>query len=426
MRSTASTTTRTEVLGLLGHLVPARVVGRLELLDGDVAERRPGRTRRCPSSTVTSSPSRSASGRRRLPRPAHRAAPDRVDLLVGEPLGQRGAPGACPSVGERRIGGTLDGPLVDAHRERVADEQQLHGSSVLACAAVADLFVAEHPGPPGAPRVVLVHGSLDRSTAFLRVARELARPHGAPLRPARLRQVAGRRAAPRRSTTRWTTSRRWWATSRRSSSATASAAWWRSRSPSRHPELAPAVVAYEAPMPWLPSWPSNTAGGVGAGRVRRRGRRGRALHAPHRRRRPVGGAAAAHQGAAPRRRARPGRRAPLAAPAAPARPTTSPTFPVPVVAGHGGESRPHHQEAARTLADRGAARRAGGDRRRVARRPPQPPDASSPTSSGARRRWRDRRRQLEVGIAERHRRRPGRRSGTRTCSAHALSGARFT
>ena len=38
---------------------------------------------------------------------------------------------------------------------------------------MADLFVAEHRGAVGAPRVVLVHGSLDRSSAFLRSTRLL-------------------------------------------------------------------------------------------------------------------------------------------------------------------------------------------------------------------------------------------------------------
>ena len=224
---------------------------------------------------------------------------------------------AGPSVGERRIGRTLDRPLVDAHRERVADEQQLHGSSVLACAAVADLFVAEQPGPPGAPRVVLVHGSLDRSTAFLRVARAL--PDLTVVRYDRrgLRQVARGRARRRRSTSRWTTWRRWSATSPPSSSATASAAWWRSPSPAA-----------------IPSWPARWSPTRRRCRGCRRGRRtprvGVALAeagddgdaAEQFMRRIVGderweALPDAHQGAAASRGSGAGRRAPLAAPAEP-------------------------------------------------------------------------------------------------------------
>ena len=143
---------------------------------------------------------------------------------------------------------------------------------------------------------------------------------------------------------------------------------------SRHPQLAPAVVAYEAPMPWLTSWPSNTAGGVALAES------GDAADAAeHFMRRIVGDdrwealpARTQGRSAAPRgprwspSSARCARRTPLR--------TTSRRFPVPVVAGHGGGSRPHHQEAARTLAPRCPAGRAGGDRRRVARRPPQPPE----------------------------------------------------
>ena len=201
---------------------------------------------------------------------------------------------AWPRSAQGRIGGTLDRPLVDAHRERVADEQQLHGSSVLACAAVADLFVAEQPGPPGARRVVFCP-RLARSQHRVRAGGPGARrPHGAPLRPARVREVAGRRARRRASTT-------------------------------QVDDLAsvvgdePAIVVGHSlggvvALTFASRHPAAGAGGRrvrgadavahvvalehrgrrGAGRVRRRGRGGGALHAPDRRRRPVGGAAAAH------------------------------------------------------------------------------------------------------------------------------------
>ena len=306
-------------------------------------------------------------------------------VLLGQPLGQRGGlgvaeVGAAPGRRDRRR------PLVDAHRQRVADEQQLHGSSVLACAAVADLFVAEQPGPPGAPRVVLVHGSLDRSTAFLRVARELRDLTRAPLRPARLRQVArggaggdlrrpggrprlggGRRARHRR---RPQPRRRGGAHVRQPPSGAGAG-----RRRLRGADAVAHVVAVEH------------RGRRGAGRVRRRGESGRALHAPHRRATTAGRSCRSAR-KAQRRAEGPALVAELRSlrPPHPA-PYDLATFPVPVVAGHGGESRPHHQEAARTLADqvpRGELVVIEGASHGAHLSHPR----SSPSSSGAR--WRSR------------------------------------
>lgn len=118
----------------------------------------------------------------------------------------------------------------------------------------------------------------------------------------------------------------------------------------RWPDLAPAVLAYEAPVPWASWWPSSTAGsaattvdgdpGDAAERFMRRmvgDERWEALpqHTRAQRR---------HEGpalVAELRSIRP----PAPAPYDPAR------LAMPVVAADGSRSRPHHQEAARALAD---------------------------------------------------------------------------
>ena len=212
-----------------------------------------------------------------------------------------------------------------------------------------DLFVVEEPGPPGAPRVVLVHGSLDRSTAFLRVARALRdltvirfdrRGYGRSLdvgpsssfddQVEDLASVVGREPA---------------VVAGHSLGGVIALAF-----AGRHPDRVPAVVAYEAPMPWLEWWPSNTAGGVA---MSGSGDEGDA--AEHFMRRIVGDdrwEALPPRTQAQRRAEGPALVAELRSlrPPNPA-PYDLATFPVPVVAAHGGRSRPHHQEAARMLAD---------------------------------------------------------------------------
>ena len=215
---------------------------------------------------------------------------------------------------------------------------------------MADLFVAAQPAPPGARRVVLVHGSLDRSTAFVRVARALPdlsvlrydrRGYGKSLAlgPASsfdtqvddLASVVGGEPA---------------IVVGHSLGGVVALTF-----ASRHPHLVPAVVAYEAPMPWLTSWPSNTAGGVALADSG-----GEAEAAERFMRRIVGD----DMWEALPERTKDQRRAEgpaLVSELRSLRPPHEPPYdieslPVPVVAGHGGLSRPHHQEAARTLARR--------------------------------------------------------------------------
>jgi pimeloyl-ACP methyl ester carboxylesterase len=213
---------------------------------------------------------------------------------------------------------------------------------------VADLFVAVDPGPPGAPRVVLIHGSLDRSTAFLRVARELL-----DLTVVRFdRRGYGKSLGVGASTSFDDQVHDLAAVVGEEPSIVAGHSLGGIVAltfASRHPELAPAVVAYEAPMPWLTSWPSNTAGGAAVAS----GDDGDAAEAFMRRivgderwdslpprtksqRRAEGPALVAEL-----RSLRPPHPAPYDAA----------TFPVPVVVGHGSKSRPHHMEGTRRLAD---------------------------------------------------------------------------
>ena len=126
---------------------------------------------------------------------------------------------------------------------------------------MADLFVAEHLGAAATPRIVLVHGSLDRSTAFLRAIRLLED----------------------RTVVRY--DRRGYGQSVAAGTCTdfseqvddladvvdgqPSVVFGHSLGgvvalafAERHPDLVPAVVAYEAPMAWQPWWPSASAGGV--------------------------------------------------------------------------------------------------------------------------------------------------------------------
>jgi pimeloyl-ACP methyl ester carboxylesterase len=213
---------------------------------------------------------------------------------------------------------------------------------------VADLFVAEHPGPAGAPRVVLVHGSLDRSTAFLRTVRLLEdlevvrydrRGYGRSLHagvcvtfPEQVDDlatvVAGRPTVL-------------FGHSLGGVVALAFAA--------RRPDLVPAVVAYEAPMAWQSWWPSATAGSVAmAPDV------DEAAAAERFMRRMIGDerwAGLPERTREQRRAEGPALVAELRSIRPPAPPPYDPAvLTMPVIAAHGSQSVPHHQETARVLA----------------------------------------------------------------------------
>lgn len=213
---------------------------------------------------------------------------------------------------------------------------------------MANLFVAEHPGPPGAPRAVFVHGSLDRSTAFLRAIRLLAdvdvvrydrRGYGRSVEAGTCATfteqvddlasvVAGQPSVL-------------FGHSLGGVVALAFAA--------RHPQLAPAVVAYEAPMAWQPWWPSGSAGSTAVTSS------GDDADAAERfMRRMVGDDRweSLPQRTRDQRRAEgPALVAELRSIRPPAPPPYEPAeLRVPVIAAHGSESRSHHQETARALA----------------------------------------------------------------------------
>lgn len=129
----------------------------------------------------------------------------------------------------------------------------------------ADLFVMEHPPgrppDPGAPVVVLVHGSMDRHTSFAALRRELADLHVV------------------------TYDRRGYGRSRHLPVAEslddhvddllgildgrAAVVLGHSyggcialRAGERAPDLIRALAVYESPLPWLPGWPTDTGGGM--------------------------------------------------------------------------------------------------------------------------------------------------------------------
>lgn len=210
------------------------------------------------------------------------------------------------------------------------------------------IFAVEHEGPAGAERVVLVHGSLDRSSAFLRVQRLLEdltvvrydrRGYAKSIEVGActtfddqvddLAEVVGGRPA---------------IVAGHSLGGVIALTFAQ-----RAPDLVRAVVSYESPMPWLPDWPSGTAGsaamasaieaGVAAERFMRRmigDDRWESLPERTKEQRRQEGPALVAELRSLRR--------PSPAPYDPALIT------VPVVIGHGTRSRPHHQEGSARLA----------------------------------------------------------------------------
>ncbi|MDP1820714.1 MAG: alpha/beta hydrolase, partial [Acidimicrobiales bacterium] len=209
------------------------------------------------------------------------------------------------------------------------------------------LFVTEHQGDAGAPLVAFVHGTLDRSTAFIKVQRHLRdvssvrydrRGYGRSLELGAAASMAeqvddlrsvlhGRRAV----------------VCGHSLGGTIGLAL-----AAQHPELVRAVLAFESPMPWNDWWPKDTAGGAAmdggdeaaaAERFMRRlvgDERWEALPEPTREQRRAEGPA-------------------LLADLRGVRPPAPPPFElddvrVPVLAAHCSESGPHHQETAKRIA----------------------------------------------------------------------------
>lgn len=222
---------------------------------------------------------------------------------------------------------------------------------VLPCTAVSDLFVTEHdPGDPGADTVVLVHGSLDRSAAFARVQRHLD-----DLRVLRYdRRGYGRSLAAGPATSfaqqvddlESVLAERPAAVVGHSLGGVIALALAQ-----RRPDLVRAVVAYESPMAWMPWWPGTTAGSAATAGA------GDAEDAAERfMRRMVGDER--WDRLPPRTRSQRRAEGPaLVAELRSIRESADPPYDpaaltVPVVAGHGTESAPHHRRTAEELAAR--------------------------------------------------------------------------
>ena len=212
------------------------------------------------------------------------------------------------------------------------------------------LFVAVHDPGPGVPTVVLVHGSLDRSSAFARVQRHLE-----DLRVVRYdRRGYGRSLHLGPSAT--------------FSTQVDDLTGVVGDEPSvvvghslggvialalaqRRPDLVRAVVAYESPMSWTPWWPSATAGSAAingavdphdaAERFMRRmvgDERWERLPPRTREQRRAEGPALVAELASLRDAAHP--------------PYVPEDVTVPVVAAHGSASSAHHRRTAEVLAER--------------------------------------------------------------------------
>jgi len=229
------------------------------------------------------------------------------------------------------------------------------GGSVGRSAGIVDhvvdgLAVYRHQAEaPDAPRIVLVHGSMDRAASFLKVTRRLPdleivrydrRGYGRSVGAGTcatiddqvddlLAVMAGEPAVVV-------------AHSLGGVIALAAAV--------RRPDLIPSVAAFESPMAWLDWWPSNSAGSTA---VRISHDSGPAAAAERFMRGMVGDQVWERLPERTRRERRSEGPALLADLAtirgeAPYEPTE---LPVPVLAGHGTESKPYHQEAARLLAE---------------------------------------------------------------------------
>jgi len=126
---------------------------------------------------------------------------------------------------------------------------------------VTELHVVDQPGPADAPFVVLIHGTMDRSNSFGRTMSHLG--DLSLVAYDRRGYARSRFAEPRAETVddhvddllRVLDGRAAVLVGHSYGGVVALAA------SVREPGLVRAVGAFEAPMPWLPEWPSDTAGG---------------------------------------------------------------------------------------------------------------------------------------------------------------------
>jgi pimeloyl-ACP methyl ester carboxylesterase len=209
------------------------------------------------------------------------------------------------------------------------------------------LAVYEHDVQPGAPRVVLVHGSMDRAASFAKVTRRLGeldvvrydrRGYGRSRDDGiadtidehvdDLLDVLGSAPTP--------------VVGHSLGGVIALAA------AQRHPDRIPSVGAYESPMSWAPTWPTRSAGSQALLELD-------AADAAERFMRGMLGDAVWERLPSRTRASRRAEGAALVAELASMR-EVAPYDPVkvevPVLAGYGTESKPYHQDAARELARR--------------------------------------------------------------------------
>jgi pimeloyl-ACP methyl ester carboxylesterase len=211
-----------------------------------------------------------------------------------------------------------------------------------------DLWVGDHPAADddGAPIVVLVHGSMDRSTAFARTRRHLRDLHVVVYD----RRGYGRSAGLGAPDLEGHTDDLLAVIDGRPSVVVGHSigGLFGLMAAQRAPALVRAVGAFETPMPWVDWWPVNSAGGRGTLDA------GDPAAVAERFMRRIAGDARWEELPAATKAARRGEGQALVAELLSMRSGRAAydmdEIHVPVVAGRGSESSPHHQRTAETLA----------------------------------------------------------------------------